>query len=87
MKRPELQSGGGFFLTLPPGDNHVWPIEGLPINKTDNSSLKRESITHALFSHHIEDTPPSNDANDIIADILSLSMWTIHHNCQRKMFF
>ena len=33
MKRPELQSGGGFFLTLPPGDNHVWPIEGLPISK------------------------------------------------------
>ncbi len=58
MKRLKLQSGGGFFLTLPPGDNHVWPIEGLPINKTDNSSLKRESIIHALFSHRTEDMPP-----------------------------
>ena len=87
MKRLKLQSGGGFFLTLPPGDNHVWPIEGLPINKTDNSSLKRESIIHALFSHRIEDMPPPIDVNIIIADILDLSMWTFYDKCQSKKYF
>jgi hypothetical protein len=51
-----VQSGGGYFLTFPPGDNHVWQTEGLPIIKTDNSSLEeRLSTKTTLFQHHQSD--------------------------------
>jgi hypothetical protein len=77
MKRLESFSLGGYFLTLPPGDNHVWTTEGLPIQRTDNSSLKRESLHQyrSLFTSPVKwrvDRLPV-DANIIVADILNLS--------------
>ena len=74
MKRPELFSlDGGYFLTLPPGDNHVWTTEGLPILKTNNSSLKRESLHlyRSLLTSPVKwwvDRLPV-DVNIIVADI------------------
>ncbi len=48
-----VQSGGGYNLMFPPADKHAWQTEGLPINKTDNSSLKESLSTGtALFEHH-----------------------------------
>jgi hypothetical protein len=77
MKRLESFSLGGYFLTLPPGDNHVWTTEGLPTHRTDNSSLKRESLHQyrSLFTSPVKwrvDRLPV-DADTIVADILNLS--------------
>ena len=47
-----VQSVGGFFLMFPSCVSPVWTTEGLPLNKTANSSLKRVSPP-ILLSFHI----------------------------------
>jgi hypothetical protein len=47
-----VQSGGGFFLMFPSCVSPVWTTEGLPLNKTANSSLERVSPP-ILLSFHI----------------------------------
>ena len=83
MKRLESFSLGGHFLTFPPCDNHVWTTEGLPMNRTDNSSLKRESLHQyrSLFTSPVKrwvEHPPA-DVNIIIAGIVNLSTTPARH--------
>jgi hypothetical protein len=47
-----VQSGGGFFLMFPSCVSPVWTTEGLPLNKTFDSSLERVSPP-ILLSFHI----------------------------------